>query len=257
MSSPSVTRAGRLTDAVLPPALSIRLRARVIRPGPDGTAPHPVIVDLVPKGATAVDVGAHRGLWTYWIGRRAGQVHSFEPNPNLYAFLSRTRLRSVHTYQVALSDVEGTAELSVPTGGRAGRGSIEATNGDHIATVATRRLDSYALADVGFMKIDVEGHEEAVIRGATETLERCHPVLVIEIEDRHNPGATARIPATLAGLGYQHAYFERGGTLYRLPEFDLRRHQIDVTSEMSDDYVNNFVFMAHPLGEAPGPGPVS
>jgi FkbM family methyltransferase len=249
MSSPSVTRAGRLSDAMLPPAVSIRLRARVIRPGPQGTAPHPVIIDLVPAGRPAVDVGAHRGLWTYWIGRRAGGVDAFEPNPNLYAFLSRTHLRGVRTHQIALSDVEGTAELSVPVGGRAGRGSIgHPGDGEHVATVTTRRLDSYALTDVGFMKIDVEGHEEAVIRGAMETLARCHPVLVVEIEDRHNPGATERIPAALAELGYGYAYFEQAGALAPLSDFDLERHQIDVESEMSGAYVNNFIFMTHPLG---------
>jgi FkbM family methyltransferase len=231
---------GRITDALFPPSVSIRLRARAVGPG-NGVAPPISIINLVPEGRLAVDVGAHRGLWSYWFSRRAGAVHSFEPNPHLYAFLARTRLRNVHPHEVALSDAEGTAELYIPAGGNAGRGSIQIGGISPLATVATRQLDSYAFENIGFIKIDVEGHEEAVLRGAALTIERWHPALVIEIEDRHNPGAIARIPATLRDIGYQYAYVERSGTLQPLEAFDLRRDQLDA-AEMSADYVNNFVF---------------
>ena len=50
--------------------------------------------------------------------------------------------------------------------------------------VPMRTLDSYQLSNVGFIKIDVEGHEEAVLHGSSETLRREMPNLMIEIEDR-------------------------------------------------------------------------
>ena len=59
--------------------------------------------------------------------------------------------------------------------------------------VQTARLDDYQLPPVGFIKIDVEGHEEAVLRGAAQTIARNRPVLMIEIEERHNPGALGRL----------------------------------------------------------------
>jgi FkbM family methyltransferase len=247
MASPAATTAGRLSDLLLPPALSLRLRARLARPGSGGIAPPAVLPELVPPGRPAVDVGAHRGLWSYWISRRASEVHAFEPNPDLYAYLARARMRAVRAYEVALSDAEGSAVLSIPEGGRPGRGTIVDAVGTGVARVATQPLDAYALADVGFMKVDVEGHEEAVLRGAAHTLRTCHPNLLVEIEERHNPGALGRIPSALAELGYAHAYCVMEGQLQPLATFDVVSHQLEVVDDTSPAYVNNFVFATVPL----------
>jgi hypothetical protein len=161
--------------------------------------------------------------------------------------LARTRIRGVTTHDVALSDTEGTAVLSMPDDLGSGRATIASATGTEIAPVQTRRLDSYELTDVGFMKIDVEGHEEAVLKGALDTLDRCRPNLVVEIEERHNPGALSRIPLRLAELGYAHAYFLCRGALVPLDRFDLQTHQLNVESPISPDYVNNFVFATQPI----------
>jgi hypothetical protein len=52
------------------------------------------------------------------------------------------------------------------------------------------------------VKLDAEGAEYEVLRGARETLARCRPVLSVEIEERHRPGSTYAVPAFLDGLGY-------------------------------------------------------
>ena len=67
--------------------------------------------------------------------------------------------------------------------------------------VELRTLDSYGFEDVAFIKIDVEGHEEAVLAGAGDTLVRAKPVLLIEIEERHNPGGLDRIAKRLSRIG--------------------------------------------------------
>jgi FkbM family methyltransferase len=247
MASPAATTAGRLSDLLLPPALSLRLRARLARPGSGGIAPPAVLLELVPPGRPAVDVGAHRGLWSYWMSRRTSVVHAFEPNPDLYSYLARSRMHSVRAYEVALSDAEGSAVLSIPEGGRPGRGTIVDTVGTGVARVVTRPLDAYALTDVGFMKVDVEGHEEAVLRGAVQTLQSCQPNLLVEIEERHNPGAVSRIPAALAELGYGYAYCVMEEQLQPLAAFDLASHQLEVGDDVSSAYVNNFVFASTPL----------
>ena len=245
MGGPSGTRVGQFSDAILPPAVSLRLRARIRHGHYAAYAPPAVLSDLVAPGKVAVDVGAHRGLWSYVMSHRASAVHAFEPNPSVYAYLSRIRVRAVHAHQVALSDVGGNASLYLPDEWRSGRATIAHEQGESIATVETRTLDSYDLRDVGFLKVDVEGHEEAVLRGARHTLAAWHPTLLVEIEERHNPGAITRIPSTLKELGYAHAYFLSRGALAPMEDFDLKRHQLEVeggADTASPEYANNFVF---------------
>ena len=74
-----------------------------------------------------------------------------------------------------------------------------------------RTLDSFGFASVGLIKIDAEGHEEAVLKGAADTLSRWRPSLIVEIEERHNPGGLARIRALFGGMGYVAAALDGGG----------------------------------------------
>ena len=55
-------------------------------------------------------------------------------------------------------------------------------------TVQTRTLDSFSFHNVGFIKIDIEGHELAVISGARNTIEQSRPAFLIECEERNTPG---------------------------------------------------------------------
>jgi FkbM family methyltransferase len=56
--------------------------------------------------------------------------------------------------------------------------------------VSVRRLDDIDLGGgVGFLKIDVEGHEEAVLAGASRTLKQSMPAVLVEVEERHHTGA--------------------------------------------------------------------
>ncbi|SNT36751.1 methyltransferase, FkbM family [Tropicimonas sediminicola] len=87
----------------------------------------------------------------------------------------------------------GTLE---PANKLAGFSSIEQVD------VETRRLDSFDIRDLGFIKIDVEGHELEVLQGGKETLARETPVLLIEIEERHRPDALETVSDFLAGFGY-------------------------------------------------------
>jgi hypothetical protein len=105
-----------------------------------------------------------------------------------------------------------------------------------------RTLDSFKFQRVVFIKIDVEGHEESGLDGAWDTVKKCKPTLLIEIEDRHNPGGLERISKKLSTLGYSGTYFyER--KQHDLAAFNARLHQ-DVSRIESSPrrYVNNFIF---------------
>jgi FkbM family methyltransferase len=93
---------------------------------------------------------------------------------------------------IALSNTAGTAELRILTQDP-GRSTIDEANvlkdpdgSPRISmTVPTMRLDDYDPQDVGFIKVDGEGHELGVLQGAERTLLRSLPSLLVEIEERH------------------------------------------------------------------------
>ncbi|MGO8873613.1 MAG: FkbM family methyltransferase, partial [Acidimicrobiales bacterium] len=144
--------------------------------------------ELVPRDRGAVDAGVWWGPWTWWLARRVPRVDSFEPNLDLVARLESVMPPNVTLHSVALSDRTGEADLWVPSGGTGteGRGSLEPAgrigSGWRQQPAFTSRLDEFELGDVGFVKIDVEGHEFPVLQGATKLLELQRPTVMVEIE---------------------------------------------------------------------------
>lgn len=209
-------------------------------------APGSLLTSLVPGGCVAVDAGAAQGLYTYFVARAARQVHAFEPNPAMYARLSRGAGPRVVPHQLALSDCVGKATLHIPQAGD-GEASLIARphRGPDVDTfdVELRTLDSFGLTDVGFVKVDVEGHEQALLAGARETIAAQRPTVFIELEDRHAPGSVERVCAWFEDLNYNRARFLYRGELLPLEEFRVWAHQKALQATPSSlDYVSNFVF---------------
>ncbi len=103
-----------------------------------------------------------------------------------------------------------------------------------------KTLDSFNLREVGFIKIDVEGHEEAVLHGGLDTVKREIPNLMIEIEERHAPGSLQRVAALLEGIGYLGYYLD-GRELIPVARFDPDRDQARQGPKVRR-YINNFLF---------------
>ncbi len=213
---------------------------------------------LVRRGETAIDVGANRGVWAIQLAKAAGRVEAFECNPICQADVRAVIDRRITLHPVALSDRAGSVQMRFDPG-NTGIGTIEQKNdlsqNDSIKTiqtltVPTRPLDDFDFTGVGLIKIDVEGHEEAVLRGAAQTLARDHPALIIEIEDRHNFGALGRIEASLQALGYD-AFVLRHGVVRTIGQA-----RADGARLGQADDINNFIFVdparANRLGFAPG-----
>ena len=175
-----------------------------------------------PRGGTAVDVGAWYGPWTVRLSGLADRVVSIEPNPDLAAAV-RARCPAAWVVEAAASDHDGTAELWLPPGGRGAEGtaSLEHTSSRSI-TVRRVTIDGLGLSDVRFIKMDIEGHEAAALRGAERTIRRDSPMLVLELETRHQP--IEGVIGTLTGWGYQGTVLT-GGSWVPLPAFDLAAHQ--------------------------------
>jgi FkbM family methyltransferase len=236
-----------LRDAVrqglryLPPRVELAIRAARSKPKLAGFyAPGKELSALVPAGKLAVDAGANVGLYSYWIARSASEVVAFEPQPALARRLTMNGIRKLTVHNVALSDAEGVAELNVPrVHGEASLRTLDVPV-DTIR-VPLRTLDSFELSDIGFIKIDVEGYEEPLLRGAEQTLRRSSPAVYIEVEERHNPGGLSRIVEWFAALGYTDVKFRQHGAMHPYAKFDIERDQLHQQPRTSA-YANNFLF---------------
>lgn len=203
---------------------------------------------LASKNKIALDIGVHLGFYSRHLATYCSHVIGFEPNPASAALARKSLPRNVRIENVALSDTNGKAILRIPKMGAKGAeealGTLEKANTlagaefDEVE-VETARLDDYELLPVGIIKIDVEGHEEAVLRGGSELLRRDRPACMIEIEERHNPGALSRVAEFFATLDYSAFYLKDGA-------FEAMNALTDVSELQGASarrYVNNFFFV--------------
>jgi FkbM family methyltransferase len=204
---------------------------------------------LVRPHSNSVDVGVAVGNYTYHLSRLSAQVYAFEPNPTWVNWLRRCTPRNVTVLDVALSNCAGAAILSVPRLDGKTPCRSAATIGDNFEaksceriTVQKRMLDEYELDNVGFIKIDVEGQEMAVLNGAQRTLERSRPVLLVEVVARLSRMDLRSELAMIEQFGYE-GFFLFGGRLRSVAELNPERHQPNVSFDDSGaEYIANFIF---------------
>jgi FkbM family methyltransferase len=221
------------------------------------------------RGQVAVDIGAYKGAYSYWMRRRvgpSGAVFAFEPQPAqveyLRAVFSAMHYDNVEAVPKAVSDKCGTMMLHVPSGsGKSQKASLEslAVSGDSKASVEREPNDAYPV-DVttldsffasrsqgpNFLKIDVEGHELAVLKTGVKTLQTFRPTILLECEARHRPDHdVGPVFELLESLGYAGTFFfDRARR--PLAEFDPAVHQrLDPPDPvfLPPGYVNNFAFV--------------
>ncbi|MFD5566424.1 FkbM family methyltransferase [Streptomyces cadmiisoli] len=222
------------------------------------------LADFCPPGCgTAVDVGGWYGPWTRRLSARSRRVVTVEPVPHLARLLSATAPANVRVVRAAASDRPGTARLWLPPGDTGERGVSSLMRRDiHARSVEVPcvALDDLGLTDVGFVKVDVDGSELAVLRGATGLLARDRPALLVELETRIQPIAPAVTYLSL--LGYT-GWVLPGSAWVPLGDFPLEAHQAATSHVASHGllrrvlplrdrprYVNSVLFL--PDGRRPG-----
>lgn len=206
------------------------------------TADDIAILPLVcPRDCIALDVGANMGTHTVALRRLTKHVHAFEPIPSLAKRLRTAFLfdRRVTVHEIALSDRYGTTRLRTPIhNGKpvTGLSTINTENKlsdlPYVETpVMLMRLDDMRLPGrVGFIKIDVEGNELAVLRGAAGTISRDQPTIFVEAAEWHRPGAARSVIEFMREHGYK-GYFLWSGHLYQTEIFNPIVHQRDDTHD--------------------------
>lgn len=220
-------------------------------------------VELLPilcdQKKMSLDIGSALGLYALHMIDNSSAVVAFEPRPkqasNLQSMLAMvTDKTQVET--VGLSDRNGEATLRMLSEDL-GRSTIEDENtlednaGSNTTEIKikTRKLDEYHFHNIGLIKIDVEGHEMAVLQGAEKTIANNLPNFLIEIEERHKKNAISDTSNFLRAYGYQ-GFFVIDNELKKLEEFNMERHQNkenvgnwDNNYERKGIYVNNFIFV--------------
>jgi len=128
----------------------------------------------------AVDVGAHIGHWSMNLAKHFGQVLAFEPvQEHRDCFRMNVDALNVTLHDCALGQARGSVRMNVERG-NTGNSSIDASGGAVGGDVEMHTLDSFQLTHIDLIKIDTEGFEVQVLRGAEETIKRCRPVIIVE-----------------------------------------------------------------------------
>jgi FkbM family methyltransferase len=196
---------------------------------------------LLRPGETAVDVGANIGIWATCAARRVGAngaVHAFEPVPStrdkLVANLHLNGQDWVSCPQLALSDAEGEATIFNSVATNSGAASLAVQGADASAVrVKTTTLDDYVerhgIAAIDLLKIDVEGGEQLVVRGAERLLSGpSAPILFWEADD-----ALAR-PFDSSASAVKRFLADRGYIAFRYDHGRLKAVPVDAGHEHED-----------------------
>ena len=152
-------------------------------------------------GIDCFDIGAHAGLYSLLFARRCRGVHAFEPLPANLAWLARTlkanRIANAVTVPWALSDVQGAVRFQ--EGAHSSEGRLDPRGS---LPVYASTCDAYC-AQFGvkpsLLKIDVEGAEASVLRGAAGLLRERRPSLLLST---HGDGPKEDCFRYLRDLGY-------------------------------------------------------
>ena len=180
-------------------------------------------------GMTVVDVGANLGYYSLLASRlvgASGRVIALEPNSeNCRLLLSSLRQHGAENVQlvpVAADTATGWAYYSTHVGSNGGLidgGDLLARPG---VVVPTFRLDDIVDGPVGFLKMDVEGAEGRVVRGATRLIERDRPIITTELKeamlDRVSMMSLVDYLGYFEGLGYSASVLEKSGAERSFPD---------------------------------------
>lgn len=146
------------------------------------------------KRRIAIDAGAHCGTWAMHMVRDFAHVHAFEPieahRECFLANMAEVGAENFTLHPVALMDAPGRVAMAPESRASSGGTHVVGIGGDVEATT----IDALQLAIVDLLKIDVEGQEIRVVRGAEDTLRRCKPIVVVEQKgwnhEHHRDGNT-------------------------------------------------------------------
>ena len=212
----------KLSSRSIPPRFAIPLRDRF---GGERDAEIGLVKKLVLRDSVAVDVGAHNGSYTYKLSKLVGVrglVYSFVPEPTGFKYISDgfKSTQNVILSDLALSSQSGKGVFKIPkvVHGISNAGATLNSSTEFFTEmeISTTTLDSLGLKNVSLIKIDVEGHELEVLKGAQETIKSNKPHLLIEIFRGCTQQNSSEIWKILNSCGISNCRYISEGRLWSL-----------------------------------------
>ena len=157
-----------------------------------------------------IDAGANIGNHSLFFSRIFERVFSFEPNKEVFKLLeiNAASVSNVKPFNLGLSDKKETLKAFIDKGNLSSGKIVEDLDSNDIFQV--EKLDNFKsennLAKISYLKIDIEGHEEAALRGAKEILISDSPVVSLEMEMTRNLENCLSSIQILQDCGYSKAY---------------------------------------------------
>ena len=213
-----------------------------------------IIDKFADKTKDALDIGVYRGVYSYKLSQNFKNIHSFEPNPLLFPYLEKNLkkiISNVILYNMALSNDNGVAELKLPLRSKSifkdnieelfqlGAATMHPNNDIREykkVPIQTRKLDDISINNkIGFIKIDVEGHEKNVLTGGEILIKENQPIMLIEIEERHTKKPILETINFVKSLNYE-CYYLSNNDLKNLETININNTE------------NNFIFLPKKKG---------
>lgn len=194
------------------------------------------------KNEYAVDIGSNYGIYSFLFSKFFKKVESFEPIKK--HFIETNNLFSnVKVYNYALGNKEYYGNINVPIINNRliyGFSSIHTTFENSISEkIYVKKFDKiFKCKSLAFMKIDVEGYEVEVIKGALESIKKFKPIIMVEIEDRHNEKSFKFAFNQLKKFNYNCYYLDK----FKLKE--IRSSSVILDRLSNTRFINNFFFIS-------------
>ncbi len=188
---------------------------------------------LIDFSKASIDIGVYRGMYSYFLSNSCEYVYAFEANPLLYSKLVEgfKNKKNIKIENMAVSSKSGETELRVPIRDikanfnyeekyKLGTATIHKVNNlqnekyETIKNIKKISLDDYKFGhQIGFLKIDVEGHELEILSGAKKFISCNMPIMLIEIEQRHSGIQPIVAINKIEQFGYESFYVDENFAL--------------------------------------------
>lgn len=218
------------------------------------------MLEHTPRDGVALDIGAHKGAYLWWLARRVGsngRAIGVEPQTELADRLKTAYAKKpwVSIVNAAVSTESGSATLSIQGEG-VSHGATLRQVGEDVKDIRTTQVQTISMSDLidqqgvsrlDFIKCDAEGYERAIMQAGSDVLDRFRPSVLIECELRLGAGCqdpVGELWDVFRPLGYDAKCFYNGDMI-PIDSFEYSTHQRDPDDKAH--YGNNFI-LTHPDG---------